>query len=130
MTMDEKVCGDSMSLSSLRPSSLTPMQISLTGGSSSSTGCVGFLNAVERLQFPGMCFQDAGNGVRSTDFVSSWPSGLHVGASWNRNLALQRAIGMGGEFRTKGVNVLLGPVVGPLGESRSALSLPLQETCC
>lgn len=62
-----------------------------------------------------MCFQDAGNGVRNTDFVSAWPSGIHMGASWNRNLSLQRAIGMGNEFRAKGVNVLLGPVVSPLG---------------
>lgn len=95
--------------------SANALQISLTAGSSSSTGCVGFLNPIERLQFPGMCFQDAGNGVRNTDFVSAWPSGIHMGASWNRNLSLQRAIGMGGEFRTKGANVLLGPVVGPLG---------------
>lgn len=85
---------------------------------------MGYLNAIERLQFPGMCFQDAGNGVRNTDFVSSWPSGIHAAASWNRNLSLQRAIGMGGEFRTKGVNVLLGPVVGPLGEYHRSILLP------
>jgi beta-glucosidase len=62
-----------------------------------------------------MCLGDAGNGLRGTDFVSSWPSGIHVGASWNKDLARQRGAGMGGEFRTKGVNVLLGPVVGPAG---------------
>lgn len=92
------------------------MQISLTAGSPSGTGCVGFLNPIERLQFPGMCFQDASNGMRNADFVSSWPSGIHMAASWNRNLSLQRGAGMGGEFRSKGANVLLGPVVGPLGE--------------
>lgn len=37
--------------------------------------------------------------------------------SWNRDLSLQRAIGMGGEFRTKGANVFLGPVVSPLGRT-------------
>lgn len=47
--------------------------------------------------------------------MSSWPSGLHVGASWNRDLAKQRGAHMGAEFRRKGVNLLLGPVVGPLG---------------
>ncbi|AEO63458.1 glycoside hydrolase family 3 protein [Thermothielavioides terrestris NRRL 8126] len=62
-----------------------------------------------------MCLGDAGNGLRGTDFVSSWPSGIHVGASWNKALARQRGAGMGGEFKTKGVNVLLGPVVGPAG---------------
>jgi beta-glucosidase len=35
--------------------------------------------------------------------------------SWNKALAKQRAIHMAKEFRKKGVNVLLGPVVGPLG---------------
>ena len=62
-----------------------------------------------------MCLSDAGNGLRNTDFVSSWPSGIHVGASWNKTLAHQRGTGMGSEFRKKGVNVLLGPVVGPIG---------------
>lgn len=81
------------------------------------------MNAIPRLHFPGMCFQDAGNGARNTDFVSSWPSGLHVAASWNRNLTLQRGQGMGGEFRTKGGNVFLGPVVGPLGEYWQDLSV-------
>jgi beta-glucosidase len=35
--------------------------------------------------------------------------------SWNTGLASQRGFHMGGEFRTKGANVMLGPVVGPLG---------------
>ena len=37
------------------------------------------------------------------------------GASWNKTLALARAQYMGAEFKRKGVNVALGPVVGPLG---------------
>lgn len=47
--------------------------------------------------------------------MNGYPSGLHVGASWNKNLAYQRARYMGGEFRAKGASVALGPVVGPLG---------------
>lgn len=35
--------------------------------------------------------------------------------SWNRALARQRAEEMGAEFRTKGINVLLGPSIGPMG---------------
>jgi hypothetical protein len=53
--------------------------------------------------------------VRATDFVNAYASGISVGASWNKNLAYQRGRSMGGEFRTKGANVALGPVVGPLG---------------
>ncbi|KAK4167973.1 family 3 putative glycoside hydrolase [Cladorrhinum sp. PSN259] len=91
-------------------------KVSLTAGAGSrNTSCPGFLPAVWRVGFPGMCLGDAGNGLRGTDFVSSWPSGIHVGASWNKRLTGRRGQGMGGEFRRKGVNVLLGPVVGPMG---------------
>ena len=38
-----------------------------------------------------------------------------VADSWNADLAAQRAKAMALEFRTKGVNIALGPVVGPLG---------------
>ena len=88
----------------------------LTYGITSLTnGCSGNIPPITRLGFPGMCLQDAGNGVRGTDFVNGYPSALHIGASWNRNLANQRGVYMGNEFYRKGVNVALGPVVGPLG---------------
>ncbi|KAM0510251.1 hypothetical protein ACHAPB_000599 [Verticillium nonalfalfae] len=91
------------------------IQVSLTGGVPSKNGCAGTLPAVERLGFPGLCLHDAGQGLRATDFVNAYPAGIHAGASWNRNLTLHRARAMGGEFRKKGVNVLLGPSVGPVG---------------
>ncbi|KAI1503183.1 glycosyl hydrolase family 3 N terminal domain-containing protein [Biscogniauxia marginata] len=87
----------------------------LTAGAPSDTGCSGVIPGIPRLRFPGTCVTDAGNGVRNTDFVTSWASGIHVGASWNKDLAYQRAFFMGGEAKAKGVNVLLGPVVGPAG---------------
>ncbi|QIW99104.1 hypothetical protein AMS68_004622 [Peltaster fructicola] len=87
----------------------------ITYGMSSNTGCVGSSGSVPRLGFPGFCLQDAGNGVRATDGVNSYASGISIGASWNSSLALQRGGYMGAEFRTKGVNVVLGPVVGPIG---------------
>lgn len=90
-------------------------KVSITAGSSSNTSCSGFVSGIPHLGFPGMCLGDAGQGLRGTDFVSSWPSGIHVGASWNKVLARQRGSGMGGEFKMKGVNVILGPVVGPAG---------------
>jgi beta-glucosidase len=40
---------------------------------------------------------------------------LTVYSSWNKDLAKQRGIHMGAEFQRKGVNMMLGPVVGPLG---------------
>jgi beta-glucosidase len=92
----------------------------VTVGHSTSTGCSGVTGSVPRLGWPGLCLSDAGNGLRATDLVNGWPSGIHVGASWNRDLAYQRALHMGGEFKTKGVNVALGPVVGPLGRVAKA----------
>lgn len=92
----------------------------LTGGYAGSNGCSGNIYPIERLGFPGLCVTDAGNGVRGTDFVNGYASGVHVGATWNRNLTHQRGVDMGGEFRTKGINVQLGPVVGPLGRVAEA----------
>ncbi|KAH6712503.1 putative beta-glucosidase M [Leptodontidium sp. MPI-SDFR-AT-0119] len=80
-----------------------------------ANGCSGNIPGIPRLGFPGMCLQDAGNGVRNTDFVNGYSSGISVGASWNKQLARERANSMFHEFRAKGVNVPLGPVVGPLG---------------
>lgn len=88
----------------------------LTSGiTTTTTGCSGVSGAVPRLGFPGFCLQDAGNGVRGFDGVNAYASGISVGASWNSTLAYQRAKFMGAEFKTKGANVILGPVVGPLG---------------
>lgn len=86
-----------------------------TGYSNRANTCSGNIHPIERLGFPGLCVSDAGNGLRDTDYVSSYPSGLHVGASWNPQLAHDRGRYMGAEFRRKGVNTILGPVVGPLG---------------
>ncbi|OTA97755.1 glycoside hydrolase family 3 protein [Hypoxylon sp. CO27-5] len=79
--------------------------------------CAGNTGTVPRLGWPGMCLHDAGNGVRATDLVNSYPSGLHVGASWDRNLTYERAVYIGLEFKAKGVNVVLGPNAGPLGRT-------------
>ena len=81
----------------------------------SSNSCVGVSGSAPRLGYPGLCLHDAGNGVRNTDGVNGYASGLHVGASWNASLAYERAQFMGAEFKRKGVNVALGPVVGPIG---------------
>lgn len=93
--------------------------MNLTGGTDSTTGCSGWITSISRLGFPGLCLSDAGNGLRSADYVTSWASGWSVGASWNRELAHERAVGMAQEFRKKGANIALGPVVGPLGRVAS-----------
>ncbi|KAF3342165.1 Protein FAM40A [Verticillium dahliae VDG2] len=67
-----------------------------------------------------MCLVDSGNSVRGTDYVSAFPPGTHVGASWNKELAHRRAYHMGREAKIKGVSVLHGPSIGPIGRVVSA----------
>ncbi|KAM3514289.1 hypothetical protein MY11210_002079 [Beauveria gryllotalpidicola] len=88
-------------------------KVSLTGGVDLKSGCSGTVAGIPRLGFPGMCLNDAGNGVRASDHVSGFVSGIGVGASWNKELARKRGVALGGENRRKGVNIMLGPVVGP-----------------
>jgi len=64
----------------------------ITYGQDSTTGCSGVSGTVPRLGFPGLCLQDSGNGVRAQDGVNGYPSGIHVGAAWNEDLAYQRAL--------------------------------------
>ncbi|KAJ5358568.1 uncharacterized protein N7496_010981 [Penicillium cataractarum] len=93
-------------------------KVNMTSGASSTlvnNGCSGNIQPIERLGFPGMCVTDAGQGVRNADFVNGWSTGLHAGASWNKELVRERAIHLGTEFRVKGANMMLGPVVGPMG---------------
>ncbi|KAK7732300.1 hypothetical protein SLS53_008591 [Cytospora paraplurivora] len=72
--------------------------------SSSRNICSGNTGSVPRLGWPGMCIQDAGNGVRAAELVNSYPSGIHAGASWDRRLTYQRGREMGLEFRRKGAS--------------------------
>jgi hypothetical protein len=61
--------------------------------------------------------QDSPLGVRDSDYNSAFPAGGTVAASWDRGVWYERGFGMGSEHRGKGVDVQLGPVVGPLGRS-------------
>lgn len=45
-------------------------------------GCHSSIPHIKRLGFPGLCLADGGHGLRATDFVSSFPSGIHVGARY------------------------------------------------
>ena len=100
----------------VRRMSLAEKQSVTLGVSPSPNGCVGVSGAAESVGFPGLCLQDGPTGVRGADFVTAFPAEMHIGASWNQDLAYEIAEHMGMEFRKKGVNVALGPVAGPLGE--------------
>ncbi|KAI1082746.1 glycosyl hydrolase family 3 N terminal domain-containing protein [Whalleya microplaca] len=77
--------------------------------------CIGNTGAVPRLGVPPLCLADGPSGVRGQEFVSGFPAGIHMAATFDRTLLYQYGRALGYEFRGKGVNVALGPVAGPLG---------------
>ncbi|KAF2183232.1 glycoside hydrolase family 3 protein, partial [Zopfia rhizophila CBS 207.26] len=79
--------------------------------------CVGNVGEIPRLGFRSICMQDSPTGVRFGDYVSAFTSGGTIAASWDRGAWYQRGYQMGVEMRDKGVDVQLGPVVGPLGRN-------------
>ncbi|KAK3942340.1 glycoside hydrolase family 3 protein [Diplogelasinospora grovesii] len=79
--------------------------------------CVGQVGAIPRLGLRSLCMQDSPVGVRLTDYNSVFPSGQTAAATWDTGIIYQRGLAMGQEHKGKGVNVMLGPVAGPLGRS-------------
>ncbi|KAF2455695.1 glycosyl hydrolase family 3 N terminal domain-containing protein [Lineolata rhizophorae] len=77
--------------------------------------CVGNSGTVPRLGIESMCFADAPDGIRGQEFVSAFPAGIHVAATFDRQLMSAYGKAFGQEYRGKGINVALGPVAGPLG---------------
>jgi beta-glucosidase-like glycosyl hydrolase len=47
--------------------------------------------------------------------VTAFPAGITTGATFNKALMYARGLALGEEARGKGVNIQLGPVVGPIG---------------
>ncbi|KAI1331071.1 glycoside hydrolase family 3 protein [Xylariaceae sp. FL0255] len=93
-----------------------PEKVNLTTGVSWEGGlCVGNTGSVPRLGLRSLCMQDSPLGVRFADYVSAFPSGHTVAASFDRTLMYARGQAMGAEHKGKGSNVQLGPVAGPLG---------------
>lgn len=77
--------------------------------------CVGNTGAVPRLGIKPLCFSDAPDGVRGQEFVSAFPAGIHVAATFDKQLMYEYGRALGEEYRGKGINAALGPVAGPLG---------------
>ena len=86
-----------------------------TGTGWSQDLCVGNTAPTSDAGFPPLCLQDGPLGIRFGDHATAWPAGITVGATWNKELMYKRGRGLGLEHRLKGINVLLGPSMGPLG---------------
>ncbi|KAK6537809.1 hypothetical protein TWF694_010714 [Orbilia ellipsospora] len=78
--------------------------------------CVGNTGPAKFVGFPALCYQDGPLGLRFADNATAFPAGLTVAATWNRDLMYKRGEAHGTEARGKGVNILLGPALGPLGK--------------
>ncbi|KAI9817427.1 MAG: hypothetical protein M1827_001036 [Pycnora praestabilis] len=91
-------------------------KVNITTGTGWEMGlCVGNTGPANSVGFPGLCLQDGPLGIRFADNITAFPAGVTTGATWNKDLMYRRGRAHGLEARLKGVNVLLGPSMGPLG---------------
>ena len=81
----------------------------VTGTEVARANCVGNITAVH--DWPGLCLDDSTSGVRFGFFVTAFSGGITAAATWNRTLLRERGRAMGEEFKGKGVNVALGPMM-------------------
>lgn len=79
--------------------------------------CVGATGAVESVGFPALCLQDGPLGIRFSDHADSFPAGITVGSTWSRELMRARGEEHAREAKLKGIHVLLGPAMGPIGRN-------------
>ena len=93
-----------------------PEKVNITTGTGWQMGlAVGNTGPANNVGFPGLALQDGPLGLRFADNATAFPAGITVGATWSKELMYKRGKVHGKEARLKGINVLLGPCVGPLG---------------
>ncbi|EAQ90188.1 hypothetical protein CHGG_06807 [Chaetomium globosum CBS 148.51] len=91
-------------------------KVNVTTGTGWQMGlAVGTNGPAVHVGFPQLQLQDGPLGIRFADNITAFPAGITVGATWNRQLMYARGKTHAIEARQKGINVLLGPCVGPLG---------------
>ena len=91
-------------------------KVNVTTGTGWMMGlAVGTNGPAVHVGFPQLNLQDGPLGIRMADNASALPAGVTVGATWNRALMFAHGQVHAREARDKGIHVLLGPCVGPLG---------------
>ncbi|KAF3913937.1 Beta-glucosidase [Orbilia brochopaga] len=89
-------------------------KVNLTTGIGWSMGpCVGNTGSTKKIG--SLCLQDGPTGIRFADDITAFPAGITVAATWSKYHMAARGKALGAEARAKGVNVILGPCIGPLG---------------
>ncbi|QSZ36677.1 hypothetical protein DSL72_006558 [Monilinia vaccinii-corymbosi] len=93
-----------------------PEKVNITTGTGFKMGlAVGNTAPALNVGFPGLALHDGPLGLRFADNTTAFPAGITVGATFNKELMYKRGKAHGQEARLKGINVLLGPCVGPIG---------------
>ena len=78
--------------------------------------CIGNTGGpIDRLGIPSLCMEDGPLGLRFLDLVTAFPAAITTGGTWDIDLMQRRGRAMGEETRGKGVNIILGPAMGPVG---------------
>ncbi|RMD42904.1 hypothetical protein DV735_g2222, partial [Chaetothyriales sp. CBS 134920] len=91
-------------------------KVNITTGTGWAMGfCVGNTAPAVHAGFPSLCLQDGPLGLRFNDHATSFPAGITAAATWNRDLIRRRGAAHARQARLKGVHVLLGPSMGPIG---------------
>lgn len=91
-------------------------KVNVTTGTGWMMGlAVGTNGPAVHVGLPQLQLQDGPLGIRFADNITAFPAGVTVGATWNRDLMYARGKAHAAEAKAKGINVLLGPCVGPLG---------------
>ena len=95
---------------------ILPEKVNITTGTGWSMGpAVGNTGPAVNVGFPSLALQDGPSGNRFADNITAFPAGVTVGATFNKELMYQWGNAHAIEAREKGINVILGPCVGPLG---------------
>ncbi|KAG1762842.1 glycoside hydrolase family 3 protein [Suillus occidentalis] len=85
-------------------------KVNITTGVGWANGlCVG--NIPPNKNFPGLCLEDSPLSVRFADYATAFPAGIQAASTWNRALMRARGLALGQEFKGKGVNIALGPMM-------------------
>ncbi|KAK7741998.1 hypothetical protein SLS53_004582 [Cytospora paraplurivora] len=79
--------------------------------------CVGNTGSVERLGVPALCFGDSTDGLRGATGVSAFPAGIHLAATFDKQLFYSYGEALGQQYYAKGIHIALGPVAGPIGRT-------------
>ena len=67
---------------------------------------------IPRINFGGLCLQDSPNGVANSALhATAFADGIHIAASWDRDLFYQRGAAIGKELQGKGIHMVLGPMI-------------------